>query len=288
MTPSFGAVILTMGTRPDDFPRALETLLRQRDVDLDVVVVGNGVVPSGLPNGVRAVSLPENVGVPQGRNVGAANVKGDLLLFYDDDALLPDDRTLVRLAAEFDRDPRIAVVQPRPVDPSGLPTPRRWVPRLRVGSGQPGGPIVVVWEGVFAMRRAVFDAVGGWPGHFFFAHEGIDLMWRVWDAGYIGWYAPDIEVNHPATSHKRHAVYYRTNARNRVWLALRNLPAPLVPVYLATWTAITIVRERRNPAGLRQWAAGFREGLAGGWGTRRPMSWRTVARISRAGRPPIV
>ena len=43
--PKFGVVVLTMGKRPDDLDRGLVSLLNQRDVDLDVVVVGNGWRP---------------------------------------------------------------------------------------------------------------------------------------------------------------------------------------------------------------------------------------------------
>ncbi|HET9944921.1 MAG TPA: glycosyltransferase family 2 protein, partial [Actinomycetes bacterium] len=32
----------------------------------------------------------------------------------------------------------------------------------------------------------------------------------------------------------------------------------------------------------------FREGLGPGAGERRPMSWRTVWRLTRAGRPPVL
>ena len=39
---------------------------------------------------------------------------------------------------------------------------------------------------------------------------------------------------------------------------------------------------------LRVWFAGFREGLMQPCGERRPLSWRTVARMARAGRPPVV
>ena len=49
-------------------------------------------------------------------------------------------------------------------------------------------------------------------------------------------------------------------ARNRVWLARRNLPLPLVPVYLGTWILLTVARTR-SAAGLRAWAAGFAEGM---------------------------
>jgi len=284
---SVGAVVLSMGTRPADFPRAMASLLSQRDVDLSVVVVGNGWEPDGAPEGVMTVHLPENVGIPEGRNVGAAAVGGDVLFFYDDDAFLPSDDVVARLVDVLDADPSVGAVQPRPVDPTGKASPQRWVPRP--GGGDPLRPGVVtwVWEGTFAIRRELFERVGGWPGHFFYGHEGIDLMWKVWDEGYVGWYAPDIVVNHPATSPTRHQVYYRLNARNRVWVARRNLPWPLVVPYLLAWTVLTVARVR-SPRKLAAWFAGFGEGLGPGAGERHPMSWRTVWRLTRAGRPPVV
>lgn len=285
--PSVGAVVLSMGTRPQEFPRALESLLAQEGVDLDVVVVGNGWEPVGLPPGVRTVHLAGNVGIPEGRNVGAAEARGDVLFFYDDDAYLPTTDVLARLCEVLEHDRRVAAVQPRPVDPGGKPSPKRWVPRP--GGRHPLRPGVVgwVWEGTFVVRRAAFEQVGGWPGHFFYGHESIDLVWKLWDAGYVAWYAPDVVVNHPATSPARHEVYYRNNARNRVWVARRNLPWVLAVPYLVTWTAVTVLRVR-SPHLLRVWFGGFREGLGPGAGPRRPMRWSTVWRLTRAGRPPVV
>lgn len=118
-------------------------------------------------------------------------------------------------------------------------------------------------------------------------HEGIDLSWRLWDLGRFGWYAAGIEVHHPATNPARHGPFYRMVARNRVWVAYRRLPAPLVPVYLAVWTLLSVYRFRSTGA-LGVWFKGLAEGLRGGHGERRPMSWRTVWRLTRAGRPPIV
>lgn len=285
--PSYGAVVLTMGTRPIDFPRALESLLAQEGVDLDVVVVGNGWTPVGLPESVRIVALAENVGIPEGRNIGARHATGEFLFFFDDDAYLPQVDVLRRLAEVFAREPRVGFVQPRAVDPQGKPPPRRWVPRLRTGDPLRGGVVAMVWEGVFAIRRTVFDGAGGWPGHFFYGHEGIELAWRTWDQGCTGYYAADVVVNHPATSPTRHAEFWRNNARNRVWVARRNLPLPLIPIYLAVWVVLTIIRVRRA-RDLIAWFSGFRDGLTGGHGERRPIRWRTVLRMSVAGRPPIV
>ena len=56
--PSVGAVVLSMGDRTPELALALDTLLAQEGVDLDVVLVGNGWEPTGLPDGVRTVHLP--------------------------------------------------------------------------------------------------------------------------------------------------------------------------------------------------------------------------------------
>lgn len=284
---SFGAVVLSMGTRQEDLARVLDSLLAQCGVDLDVLVVGNGWTPGGLPEGVRSLALPVNVGVPEGRNVGARHARGEVLLFIDDDAFLPDVTVLSRLAAVLDSHPDAGIVQPRAVDPDGLPSPRRWVPRLRVGDPTRGGVVAGVWEGVFAIRRQAFTDAGGWPGEFFYAHEGIELVWRLYDAGWVARYAPEIVINHPATSPTRHAPYYRMNARNRVWVARRNLPLPLAIGYVAVWIVLTLGRVRAVGP-LRVWFAGLWEGLRTPCGPRRPLRWRTVLRLTLAGRPPVV
>ncbi|MFC7586331.1 glycosyltransferase family 2 protein [Nonomuraea antimicrobica] len=170
--PTIGAVVLTMNDRPAEFTAAMRSLLAQRGVDLDVVVVGNGCVPDQVPGGVRTVELPRNLGIPEGRNVGAANVEGDLIFFFDDDAVLPDPDALLRLATELTSDPRRAFVQPRIADPVTGRTLRRWVPRLRVSHPGRAGTVTVMAEGVVMVRREAFEAVGGWPGHFFLFHEG--------------------------------------------------------------------------------------------------------------------
>ena len=285
--PKFGVVVLTMGNRPDDLKRGLVSLLNQRDVDLDVVVVGNGWQPVGLPDGVRAHGLSENLGIPAGRNAGVDLVEGDLLFFLDDDACLPEDDILARMATQFAADPTLGMIQPRVVDPNGREAPRRWTPRLRVGDPAQSGPAMNVWEGAVAIRRDAFELAGGWPEPFWYAHEGIDLAWRVWDGGLHVRYDGDIEVYHPAIQPTRHAEFYRYQARNRVWLARRNLPLPVGVLYVSVWAGISAVRFRSRTA-LIEMARGFRIGLTEPGGERRPMRWRTIWRMTLAGRPPVI
>ena len=287
MRTAYGVVVLTMGNRPDDLRRGLESLLAQQDVDLDIVVVGNGWQPVGLPAGVRAHGLPENLGIPAGRNAGVALVGGDLLFFLDDDARLPTPTVLAELAELFRADPTLGLVQPRVVDPEGRPAPRRWTPRLYVGDPGRSSPAMSVWEGAVAMRREAFDYAEGWPEPFWYAHEGIELAWRVWDGGWHVRYDGTIEVFHPAITPTRHSEFYRFQARNRVWLARRNLPAVVGFVYVLAWVLVGGVR-RRGWTAVRETVRGYLLGLTTACGRRRPMSWRTIWRMTKAGRPPII
>lgn len=280
-----GVVILTMGARPDELHRAIASVLAQRGVDIDVVVVGNGWEPTGID--VRGIGLPENIGIPAGRNAGVPHVSGDLLFFLDDDAALADPNFLATIVSRFQADPSLGLIQPRVKDPGGRKSPGRWVPRLRVGDPAQPGPATALWEGAVAIRRDLFEQIGGWPEPFFYAHEGIELVWRVWDAGFVAWYAGDLVVHHPVIDPARHDIYYRMNARNRVWLAKRNLPRALGPLYVGSWVAITLAR-RPDQQARRAWFAGLREGLRVNPGGRRPMRWATVWTMTKAGRPPIV
>ena len=286
-TPAVGVVVLTQGKRPDDLRRGLESILAQTGVVLDIVCVGNGWVPEGLPDGVASLALPENLGIPAGRNAGVSAVSGEFIFFLDDDASIPSATFLLDAIDVIRRDQRIGLLQPRVVDPRGVTNPRRWTPRIRKGDPRASSPVFSVWEGAVLLPRSVFDATGGWAAPFFYAHEGIELAWRVWDQGLITWYAGELVANHPAIEPTRHSFYYRLNARNRVWLAKRNLPAVLVPVYVGAWTGIQILRWARRPTALRAWFGGWLAGWREDAGERRPMRWRTVARMTRAGRPPI-
>jgi len=283
-----GVVLLTQGTRPDDLARGIRSLLAQQDVHLDIVCVGNGWQPTGLPHDVKTLGLPENLGIPAGRNRGVSHVTGEFLFFLDDDASIPDPQFLRDAVSVLRADPTIGLLQPRVVDPTGIASPRRWIPRIRKGEATYSSNVFSVWEGAVLLPRAAFDATGGWAEPFFYAHEGIELAWRVWDLGLRAWYSGELEANHPVIAQTRHADYYRLNARNRVWLARRNLPALLVPVYAGSWLLIQLLRWARNPSALRAWLAGFREGWTTDPGERRPLKARTVWRMTMAGRPPIV
>ncbi len=285
-----GAVVVTMGNRPAELSALLVSLIQQTAPPDRVVVVGQGARLGALPPGVEGIELPVNLGLPAGRNVALARLRAhgdvDVVMYLDDDGLLPDRWTAQKVRDAFAADADLGIISFRIADEQGV-TQRRHVPRLRAHDPLRASRVTTFLGGGNAVRMAVSEQVGDWPAEFFWAHEETDVAWRALDAGWRIDYRPDILLQHPRTSPARHQLYYRMNARNRVWLARRHLPGLLVPIYLSVWILVTVAR--RPPfAGLRAWASGFVEGWRRPCGDRRPIRWRTVWRMTLLGRPPIV
>ncbi|MFJ1927714.1 MULTISPECIES: glycosyltransferase family 2 protein [unclassified Streptomyces] len=288
--PRLGVVIVTMGTRPIELAALLASVEKQDVPAARVVLVGNATPLTGITANVTRIPLEENLGCPGGRNVGlrALSESGDVdvVIELDDDGLLIAADVFRRVQQLFANDPGLGVVGFRVADENGV-TERRWVPRLRADDPMRGGPVTAFLGGGHAFSMPMLDGIGHWPAEFFFGHEESDLAWRALDAGWTIRYEPALVLQHPRTSPARHATHYRFTARNRVWLARRRLPAPLIPVYLGVWITLTMARTR-SAAGLRAWWGGFAEGLRTPCGPREPMKWRTVWRMTRLGRPPVL
>jgi GT2 family glycosyltransferase len=259
-----------------------------REHGLQLVLVGNGVDPPPVPSDVTVVRLPENLGVAGGRNAGVEASTGDVVMFLDDDGWFTDPGLADHVAERFAADPRLAVLAFHIADPTGGAGVRHHVPRLRAGDPDRSSPVTTFVGAGFAARRSAYLEAGGLPADFFFAHEETDLAWQLIERGYTVEYDADARMCHPPVSNARHEIWYRYDGRNRVLLARRNLPWPLALAYLADWTALTAIREGRKPGALKTWLRGFAEGWRVDPGQRRPISMRTVWRMTRAGRPPVI
>ncbi|MEV1046771.1 glycosyltransferase [Streptomyces sp. NPDC049916] len=297
--PRIGVSIVTMGDRPQAVDALLASVAMQDVRPTRLVIIGNGTaLPdysttpglTDLDGGVTTIELPENLGCPGGRNEGLRRLAEigdvDVVIELDDDGLLVDKDVIRRVRDRFAAEDRLGIVGFRIADEHGE-TQRRHVPRLRAGDPMRGGPVTAFLGGGHAFSMRMLAETGLWPAEFFFTHEETDLAWRALDAGWKVEYAPELLLQHPKTSPARHAVYYRMTARNRVWLARRHLPLPLVPAYLGTWTLLTLARTH-DPKGLRAWAGGFAEGVRTPCGRRQPIRWSTVWRMTRLGRPPVI
>jgi GT2 family glycosyltransferase len=287
--PDVSVVILTRGDRPAPLRAAVESALDQRGVDVDVVVVANGAPPAslGLPehDRVRVIAAAENLGIPAGRNLGARRATAALLAFLDDDARYAGVDILARAANAFRADPRLGAIAQRLVDEQGV-TARRHVPRIGARHPDRSGPVTAFLGGAVLLRREAFEDARGYAGEFVYAMEETDLALRLIDRGWTIHYDGTPAVFHPRTDPTRHRGAVEQTMRNRVWLAYRNLPVPLAAGYVADWLVLSLLREPRSASALAR-------GVRAGWrtrpkGQRAPIRWRTVAHLTRLGRPPIV
>jgi GT2 family glycosyltransferase len=276
-------VILTMGDRPEAVAAAIASIVAT-DLKISVVSNGAGQLPRVEQAGVEVVELAENLGVPGGRDRGVAATTEDIIGFLDDDAVAPVGVT-DRIRQEFEGDSQLGAVSLRLVDENG-DTSRRHVPRPGGSDPNVSGEVALFLGGACAIRRKAYDEVGGYFTELFYGHEELELSWRLVDRGWKIKYLADVEVFHPKTEVERHADGWELTGRNRVWIARRTLPWPVAIVHVIAWLVLGAVRA---PAGesRRRYVRGWRSG----WSApidRSPIRWRTVWRLTRIGRPPLV
>lgn len=168
----------------------LEGVLRQSDGNFEVIVVDDG---SGDGTGewvrenfheVRCVSLAP-CGLSAARNEGARLAKGEILVYTDDDCV-PDEDWLVGLRKGF-FSREVGMVG----GPNLAPKPQNW--EEAVVQALPGAATHVMLDDEeaehlpgcnLAVRREVFEEVGGFREKFHTAGDDVDFCWRVRGAGY--------------------------------------------------------------------------------------------------------
>jgi glycosyltransferase involved in cell wall biosynthesis len=93
------SVIIPTRNRPDFLGEAVGSVLRQRDVLLELIIVNDGTdaVRDFADHRVRVISTGEAGAVPA-RNLGIAAATGDVIAFLDDDDQWTDDLWLKRAA----------------------------------------------------------------------------------------------------------------------------------------------------------------------------------------------
>jgi hypothetical protein len=279
-------IVLTMGDRRPALERGLESVRAQHGDPAQLIVIANGGDPGVLDADILVEHLPENIGIPGGRDVGAQLADADVLLFLDDDGYYPDPSILEHLRSRFAAEPDLAVVSLRIDDPSGAAGQQRHVPRLGRSDPARGSDVTTFLGGASAIRATAYHQAGGYDPRFFFGHEESDLAWRLLDRGWRIAYDPAVVMLHPSVAPARFGDFRRLDGRNRMLLAKKNLPWPLMALHIAIWATITLARVGPTDQ-FRSWWSGVREGETFDTADARPIRWSTVWRMTRLGRPPI-
>ncbi|MFU8812377.1 MAG: glycosyltransferase family 2 protein [Balneolaceae bacterium] len=191
----------------------------------------------------RIVTFDRNHGYCGGNNRAAAYCRGEILVFLNNDVRV-EPNWLSELEKPF-ADDQASVVQPKIrsytepekfeyagasggfIDRMGYPFCRgRLFETVEEDAGQYDEAIPVFWASgaALAIRRDLFDRLGGFDESFEFHMEEIDLCWRAWRYGHKVMVEPRSVVYHlgggsmPMGSTRK--VYY--NYRNSLLMLTKN------------------------------------------------------------------
>ncbi|MDP8908480.1 MAG: glycosyltransferase, partial [Chloroflexota bacterium] len=215
-------VVVATRNRATLLPACIAALSRQKtDAHFELVVVDNGsqdataeIARAWAQRDPRVRLVQEAaVGVSGAKNAGIRSARGDLVLFTDDDVVLPDG--WIAAFVDFFRTPRATpVLAGGPVLPIAQdlsPWPA-WItasgtaelPRLYHGDKPRRlGEYDWLWGANMAAPRRVFDAIGafdetiGVSGDRRGTFEDVELVQRVAAHGGESWYLPAAVLYHP-------------------------------------------------------------------------------------------
>ena len=268
------AVCITTHNRRDELARTLNALAGLHPAPDEILVAVDGCDDGTLgflreeyPQ-IRLLVHEQALGSIPSRNELAAACQCDLFLSLDDDSYPLETDCIARLRTLFAARPRLAVAAfPQRSDefPETL-TAVDLGPSQFVGSYANSGA---------AIRRSVFERLGGYPDFFFHAYEEPDFALRCVAAGWQVWHEASLTIRHHFTGTQRNEVRtHHRHARNELWSVLLRCPAPQL-------LGVALFRI------VRQFGYAWTRGIA--WVVREPAwwlaAWRGFSRCRRERRP---
>ncbi len=238
--PSVSAILVSYYTGPL-LARSVASLRNQPGIQ-EIILVDNGNFPGDINSVTEAAknSAPVtllsghgNIGFAAACNKGAAAARGDLLLFFNPDAVMPDYGVtrLLKDAAGLDRPWLMAA---RLVDPDGTEqqgsrraalTPwRAFVEVTQLYRLAPRHPyfqrfnlhaqdcpdelseVPTISGACFILPRGDYDAIGGMDEQYFLHVEDIDFCLRFRNAGGKIYFNPHVSVTHHKSSSRANPI----------------------------------------------------------------------------------
>ncbi len=229
-------VVILALDRAEETVAAIRSALEQGGASRHVFVIDQGSAPDHLArlaavvdgrDDATLVRLARNHGVAGGRNRGTALGHGRVIVALDNDAEFAGADTLARAVAALDAAPDVAALAFRilvfadgsdDLSSWGYPT------SLLARAGEAFDAVTFVGAG-HAIRRAAWDAAGGYDEALFFTWEEYDFCLRAIARGWRVRYQGDLVIRHKVSPERRFAwsgtrwFYF---VRNRLYIGRKS------------------------------------------------------------------
>jgi len=256
------SIIVPMLNGEEFIDEALRSILREKSVPLEVVVIDDGstdrsreiIQAIGDPR-VRIVDGPRK-GISACLNTGIAASRGEIVMRCDADDLYPPGRILRQVAWLTDHPLQDAVGGAfSTIDPAGrlvAKVGKRNMPHFEQIEGELGRGVTRTHLCTFAIRRRVFERIGGFREYFETA-EDRDFQLRMGEACRVGYQPVDCylyrlhgtSITHTRSNERRHffddiAVTFQEQRRAGGSDALMRGEAPVPPAHDAKKASTTV------------------------------------------------
>lgn len=201
------SVIIVTYNSADFIQACIDSVLAQREVTFEVIVVDNASLDNTLAklksygNKINVISNAENVGFAKANNQAAKRGRGDYFYLLNPDASLQYPNDLKSMIQFLEQNPKFGLAGSQVLKTSTdhYSVPQYYYPGQRDTevdfSNLPGEIAWVIGASMF-IRRAVFETADGFDETFFLYGEEADFCLRVRRLGYQIGYNPLVMVKH--------------------------------------------------------------------------------------------
>jgi len=272
------SVVISTKSRKDELRNALKSCVLQEGFftrEIEVLVIDDGstdgtaeVVRSEFPD-VRLVRFEQSEGLIVQRNRGVELARGPIVIIIDDDAVFSTPNVVRGVIADFDH-PSVGALAVPMHDMCYADTSLKqrapedhdvWVMAHFKGTAQ-------------ALRRSVFQRVGGFRASLVHQCEEMDYCLRMLAAGYVVRAGRGDPIHHFESVRRDKTRQMRFNARNHILGLWHNVPMPAFLWRLPVVAAQIMIFGIRNGY-VRATLHGFGQALSNilcGREARRPVS----------------
>lgn len=253
------SVIITTYNSKKYIARCIESILKTKDIDLEVIVVddhstdGSDKILRGFTNmkHITLITHDQNKGAAVSRNDGARIARGTYLVFIDVDCIVRSD-TLSQLVRPL-KSALCGMTQAVLCNPDGsIETAGHFLSYggfpYNITTKPSHNKQILGTRTLVALKRSIFRSIGGYDENFIIYGEDTDLSWRIWIAGYHVLVVADSVATHyqkSSLSNKTEMRLYFEGSKNLMATLVKNLDKNYICfvliLHIKIWIWISVI-----------------------------------------------